>query len=174
MQELAVAKAQALMVDEPSQYLTFTVLGRQMAIGILDVEEIIEVGDMTRVPMSNSSIRGVINLRGNVVPVVDLRARLGSGLPTEITPRTCIVLVKTEIDHEEQTMGMLVDQVNEILEIPEEAIQKTPDFGTDIRPEFIARMGRVNDEFVILLDVPLVLSVEELSDTHSIQNNSLN
>jgi purine-binding chemotaxis protein CheW len=165
MQELAVAKQRELVVEEPSQYLTFSILGKQMAIGILDVEEIIEVSDMTRVPMSNSSIRGVINLRGHVIPVVDLHARLGSGLPAKITPRSSIVLVKTEIDDEIQTMGMLVDQVSEILEITEEAIQKTPDFGTEIRPEFIARMGRVNDDFVILLDIALVLSVEELSDS---------
>jgi purine-binding chemotaxis protein CheW len=165
MQELAVAKQQALMADEPSQYLTFSVLRKQMAIGILDVEEIIEVGDMTRVPMTNPSIRGVINLRGNVVPVVDLHARLGNGTPAEISARTCIVLVQIEIDHELHTMGMLVDQVNEILEIPEEAIQKTPDFGTDMKPEFIRHMGRVNNEFIILLNVPSVLSVEQLAES---------
>jgi len=162
MQALDVVKQNALMSEESTQYLTFSVQGRQMAIAILDVEEIIEVTDITRVPMCSQSIRGVINLRGNVVPVVDLSYRLGDRIGN-LNHRSSIVLVNNEVDDEQQTMGLLVDEVNEILEIPQQAIQKTPDFGTDINPDFILRMGRVNDQFIILLNVPAVLSVSELS-----------
>jgi purine-binding chemotaxis protein CheW len=148
--------------EEPSQYLTFFVSGERFAIGILDVQEIIEVGAMTRIPMTPDFIRGVINLRGSVVAVVDLSSRLGrtrSGL----TKRSCIVLVEVMTKGDQQTIGMLVDEVNEILEIPQSHIQIPPDFGSDIRTEFIQRMGRVDDEFIILLDINHVLSVEELA-----------
>lgn len=161
MNELVTQSAN-LAADDPRQYLTFSVLNEAMAVGILDVDEIIEIGDLTRVPMSNSSIRGVINLRGNVVPVVDLSQRLG-GKNCEINKRTCIVLVNLFIDGEQQTMGMLVDEVNEILQIPADAIQKTPDFGTDIRQDFIECMGRVDDQFIMLLNIERILSMEELS-----------
>jgi purine-binding chemotaxis protein CheW len=162
MNEL-VTTSHVALTEDSLQYLTFSVLNESMAIGILDVDEIIEIGDMTRVPMTNSSIRGVINLRGNVVPVVDLTARLGGSGEAQLSKRSCIVLVEVTQEGARQTMGMLVDEVNEIIEIPEEAIQKTPDFGTDIRPDFIERMGRVDDEFIILLNIDRVLSVEELS-----------
>ena len=165
MNELVTTAVQAGS-EETLQYLTFSVMRETMAIGILDVDEIIEVGDMTRVPMSNNSIRGVINLRGNVVPVVDLTSRLGGESQSELSKRSCIVLVDVRHDDERHTMGMLVDEVNEILEIPEEDIKKTPDFGTDIRPDFIERMGRVDNEFIILLNIERVLSVEELTDAY--------
>jgi purine-binding chemotaxis protein CheW len=162
MNQLMETNAKLQQLDDARQYLTFSVLHESMAVGILDVDEIIEIGDMTRVPMSNNSIRGVINLRGNVVPVVDLSHRLGQTY-TKISKRSCIVLVNLILDGEHQTMGMLVDQVNEILEIPPEAIQKTPDFGTDIRHDFIHSMGRIDQQFIILLNIERVLSLEELS-----------
>lgn len=149
---------------ESQQYLTFTVLGETLGIGILDVKEIIEVGGMTRVPMTLDSVRGVINLRGNVVPVVDLSYRLGNQVAT-LSKRSCIVMVELFVDGDPQPMGMLVDAVNEILEIPEQNIQNAPEFGTDIRGEFIQRMGLHNDGFIILLNIERVMSVEELSDT---------
>lgn len=148
--------------DQLQQYLTFCIGSENFAIGILDVKEIIEMGNITRVPMTPDFIRGVINLRGNVVPVVDLSARLGRNI-SELTKRTSIVLVEVESSEEVQMIGMMVDQVNEILEIPEANIQAAPDFGTDIRTEFIKAMGRVGDDFIILLDINRVLSVEELS-----------
>jgi purine-binding chemotaxis protein CheW len=148
--------------EEATQYLTFFVAEERYAIAILDVKEIIEVSQMTRVPMTPDYIRGVINLRGNVVPVVDLCARLGKGR-SELTKRSCIVLVEVEAGGERQPLGMLVDEVNEILEIPASHLQPAPDFGTDIRTDFIQAMGRVDDLFMILLDINHVLSVEELS-----------
>ena len=155
--------------DEATQYLTFFVAEERYAIAILDVKEIIEVSQMTRVPMTPDYIRGVINLRGNVVPVVDLCARLGKGR-SELTKRSCIVLVEVENRNERQQLGMLVDEVNEILEIPSSHLQPAPDFGTDIRTDFIQAMGRVDDLFMILLDINHVLSVEELSQLDKLGN----
>ena len=153
-----------LVGDESSQFLTFHTSGEWFAIGILDVQEIIEITNTTRVPMTPDQLQGVINLRGNVVPVVDLASRLGRN-PTIITKRSCIVLVEIEIESDEmQTIGMLVDEVNEILEIPGQYLQSAPDFGTDIRTEFIKSMGRVNDGFIVLLEINTVLSISEISD----------
>ena len=162
MSELAVID-KSLISEDGHQYLTFAAVNQTMAIAILDVEEIIEVAEMTRVPMTSNNIRGVINLRGNVVPVIDLGARLG-GTESSLSKRSCIVLVDVHVDGEKHSMGMLVDAVNEILEIKDDAIQKTPDFGTDIRPDFIDRMGRVGEEFIILLKIERVLDIEELSE----------
>lgn len=154
----------SVTAEGTQQYLTFTVRKELMAIGILDVKEIIEVSDMTRVPMASGNIRGVINLRGNVVPVIDLAFRLGKAR-LSLSKRSCIVLVEIEVDGERQPMGMLVDAVNEILEIPEQQIQKTPDFGTDIPAEFIEKMARYDQEFIILLNITRVLTLNELADT---------
>jgi len=151
-----------LSLNEDTQYLTFAALGQTMAIAILEVAEIIEIAAMTRVPMMSENIRGVINLRGNVVPVVDLSARLG-GSQSTLSRRTCIVLVEITLDGKKQPMGMLVDAVNEILDISEDAIQKAPDFGTDVAAEFIERMGRVNDDFIIILNLERVLDPADLS-----------
>lgn len=155
----------------PGQYLTFLVGKESFAINILDVKEIIEISHVTRVPMTPDLIYGVINLRGNVVPVVDLSARLGHEV-TKISKRSCIVLVEIELtEGRGQLIGMLVDEVKEILEIPAENIQPAPDFGTDIRTEFIQAMGRVGDDFIILLAINRILSVEELSQLAQVSHS---
>lgn len=159
--------------DQPGQYLTFLVGQESFAISILDVKEIIEISNVTRVPMTPNFIHGVINLRGNVVPVVDLSARLGHDV-TKISKRSCIVLVEIELTEGVQLIGMLVDEVKEILEIPAENIQPAPDFGTDIRTEFIQAMGRVGDDFIILLAINRVLSVEELSQLARVSQSQEN
>lgn len=148
--------------SDATQYLTFLAGQERFAISILDVKEIIEVSSMTNVPMTPDFIRGVINLRGSVVPVVDLSVRLGKQR-SELDKRSCIILVEIETDAERQTLGMLVDEVNEILEIDADSIQPPPNFGTDIRTDFIHAMGRVDDTFIILLNINRVLSLEELS-----------
>jgi len=148
--------------EQQGQYLTFLVGKEKLGISIHEVKEIIEISNITRVPMTPDYIRGVINLRGNVVPVVDLSARL-SRERSELTKRSCIVLVEIVTEDESQSIGMLVDQVNEILEIPKENIQPAPEFGADIRVEFIQAMGRVDEDFIILLEISRVLSVTELS-----------
>jgi purine-binding chemotaxis protein CheW len=155
--------------DEITQYLTFVTGEETFAIGILDVKEIIEIEHMTRVPMTPDFIRGVINLRGNVVPVIDLSSRLGRAV-SKVTKKSCIVLVEVGHDNENHTIGMMVDEVNEILEIDAGHTQPPPNFGTDIRTEFIRAMGRVDDQFIILLNVDHVLSVEDISALSQLKN----
>jgi purine-binding chemotaxis protein CheW len=162
VQHTTAADKALIVQEQQGQYLTFQVANEGLGINIHEVKEIIEISNITRVPMTPDYIRGVINLRGNVVPVVDLSSRL-SHEKSVITKRSCIVLVEISADGETQSIGMLVDQVNEILEIPKENIQPAPEFGADIRVEFIQAMGRVGDEFIILLEISRVLSVSELS-----------
>ncbi|RZI44056.1 purine-binding chemotaxis protein CheW [Herbaspirillum sp. HC18] len=144
-----------------SQYLTFMLGGETFAIGILHVKEIIEYAGLTEVPMMPECIRGVINLRGAVVPVMDLSSRFGKP-STAITKRTCIVIVEVEANGERQDMGVVVDAVNAVLDIPAADIEPAPAFGARIRTDFIEGMGKVNGKFVILLNVDQVLSSEEI------------
>lgn len=144
------------------QYLTFMLHGETFAIGILAIKEIIEYGNLTNVPMMPGFIRGVINLRGAVVPVVDLQARFGRD-PAGISRRTCIVIIEVEADGEAQDVGIMVDAVNEVLEIADSEVEQSPSFGTRIRTDFIKGMGKVNGSFVIILDLNRVLALEELA-----------
>jgi purine-binding chemotaxis protein CheW len=155
------AGAATQAIDDHAQYLTFMLGGETFAIGILAIKEIIEYGGLTEVPMMPDCIRGVINLRGAVVPVMDLSARFGRS-PTAITKRTCTVIVEIEGNGEQQVVGVMVDAVNAVLEIPAAEIEPAPSFGAKIRTDFIEGMGKVNGKFVILLNVNNVLSVEEV------------
>ncbi len=147
---------------EQKQYLIFMLGGEVFAIGILGIKEIIEYAGLTEVPMMPDCIRGVINLRGAVVPVMDLSSRFGKPA-SAITKRTCIVIVEiANEDQETQVMGIVVDAVNAVLEIPSSEIEPAPAFGAKIRTDFIEGMGKVNGKFVILLNVSRVLSVEEI------------
>lgn len=164
-------KTDALAVQEQiAQYLTFLVDKERFGVNILDVKEIIEIANVTRVPLTPDYIHGVINLRGNVVPVIDLSARLKHHA-AELTKRSCIVLVEITAAEESQLIGMLVDEVREILEIPQDNIQPAPDFGTDIRTDFIQSMACVDEVFIILLAINRVLSLHELSQLNQIANN---
>jgi len=148
--------------QEPQQYLTFMLGGEVFAIGILHIKEIIEYGHLTTVPMMPEFIRGVINLRGSVVPVVDLSSRFG-GRRSEVTRKSCIVILELHAEDETQVIGVVVDAVNEVLEIAAGDIEPPPSFGTRIRTDFIAGMGKVQDRFVIILNVQRILSVDELA-----------
>jgi purine-binding chemotaxis protein CheW len=149
--------------DEEQQYLTFQLSGEMFAIAILNIKEIIEYGSITEVPMMPGFIRGVINLRGSVVPVVDLSARFGRNR-TEVSRRTCIVIIEVRnSDESKQDIGVMVDSVSEVLEIPRSEIEPPPAFGAKIRVDFIHGMGKVAGKFVIILDADKVLSVDELS-----------
>ncbi|HJW26691.1 MAG TPA: chemotaxis protein CheW [Rhodocyclaceae bacterium] len=150
------------LAEEHHQYLTFVLGDDMFALGILGVREIIEYGQVSEVPMTPPFIRGVINLRGAVVPVVDLAARFGRA-PRDITRRTCIVIVEAESERGCQEMGIVVDAVSEVLEIPVADIEPPPEFGANIRIDFIRGMGRVAGRFVVILDVHRVLSLEEVA-----------
>jgi purine-binding chemotaxis protein CheW len=147
---------------DQQQYLTFNLGNEIFAIGILAIKEIIEYGNLTEVPMMPEFIRGVINLRGAVVPVVDLAARFGRK-GTAVTRRTCIVIIEMGKDGERQNIGVIVDTVNEVLEILPQDIEPAPAFGAKIRTDFISGMGKVASRFVIILDVDHVLSVDEMA-----------
>jgi purine-binding chemotaxis protein CheW len=149
-------------IQDQQQYLTFMLGGETFAIGILAIKEIIEYGNLTEVPMMPDYIRGVINLRGSVVPVVDLSARFGRK-STALTRRTCIVIIEVVSDQEKQVVGVVVDAVNEVLEIPQEQIEPPPAFGAKIRTDFIRGMGKVASKFVIILNVGNVLSIDDLA-----------
>lgn len=151
-----------------AQFLTFSLRGEVYAVPILNIKEIIEFGTLTEVPMMPGFIRGVINLRGRVVPVVDLLARFGLGR-TEVARRTSIVIVEvvepgepgevsTRID-----IGVMVDAVNEVIEIQRTNIELPPEFGPRIRSEFISGMARSGKGFMIVLNVDRVLSVDEMA-----------
>jgi purine-binding chemotaxis protein CheW len=148
---------------EPVQYLIFTLAGEALAIGILHIKEIIEYGALTEVPMMPQAVRGVINLRGAVVPVIDLSARFGKPA-TAVAKRTCIVIVELEHEGERHDVGLIVDAVNEVVEIPASEIEPPPSFGAKIRTDFIAGMGKRNGRFVIILDVGKVLALEEIAE----------
>ena len=156
------AAAPSAAAHEPRQYLTFMLGGEVFAIGILHIKEIIEYGQLTAVPMMPEFIRGVINLRGAVVPVVDLASRFG-GKPSQITRRSCIVILELEPEAGDQVIGVVVDAVNEVLEIAAADIEPPPSFGTRIRTDFIHGMGKVQERFVIILNVNNVLSTEDLA-----------
>jgi purine-binding chemotaxis protein CheW len=150
---------------EPLQYLTFMLAGEMFAIGILAIKEIIEYGHLTEVPMMPASVRGVINLRGAVVPVIDLQARFGRPA-SAVTKRTCIVIVETaptKAADDGQVIGVVVDAVSEVLELPASEIEPPPSFGSAIRSDFVCGMAKVRGKFVIVLDVANVLAVEDFS-----------
>ena len=157
--------AQKALAATAGQYLTFTLGGELYALGILNSKEIIDYGNLTEVPMMPAFVRGVINLRGSVVPVVDLLARFGKGA-TPIAKRTGIVIVETMADAEEtgpQDIGIVVDAVNEVIEINQDDIEPPPSFGAGIRPDFINGMAKCDGRFIILLNVDKVLSVDEMA-----------
>jgi purine-binding chemotaxis protein CheW len=145
------------------QYLTFVLSGEIYALGILNIKEIIDYGKLTEVPMMPPFVRGVINLRGSVVPVVDLAVRFGKGR-IQIVKRTCIVIIETEsVKGCRQDIGIIVDAVNEVVDIRQIEIEPPPSFGAGIRLDFISGMAKRNGSFIILLNVNRVLSMEAMA-----------
>lgn len=172
-QMVAQTRPQAVVDDSPQQYLTFSLGGEVFALGILNVKEIIEFGSITEIPMMPAFIRGVINLRGAVVPVIDLSARFG-GRTSAVSRRTCIVIVELGSGEDRQDLGVIVDAVNEVLEIPRGDIEPPPSFGARIRADFIQGMGKVNGDFVIILNVERVLSTEEMTMLAGMSHDTAN
>lgn len=138
------------------KFLTFALGGEEFGLEILKVREIIALMEITRVPRMPGFIRGVINLRGKVIPVVDLRVKFGMQ-EVEDTLETCVIVVFLG----EMLMGVIVDKVSEVLDIPEEDIEDTPDFGVSIDTGFIMGMGKPRDKVIMLLDIDMVLSETE-------------
>lgn len=154
--------AAAEQVATGRQYLTFSVTGEMFGIAISSIKEIIEYRAPTDVPMMPGFMRGVINLRGKVVPVIDLAVRFGRAR-SDTTRRTCIVILDITQDEQPLDIGVVVDTVSAVLEIADAQIEPPPAFGARLRADFISGMGKVDEKFVIILDIDKVLSVEELS-----------
>lgn len=165
-----VAKRQNSSV-ETQQFLTFLLAGEPYAINILVIKEIIEYGSLTSVPLMPEFIRGVLNLRGQVLPVIDLAARFGRD-PAEIARRTCIIIVEMDNDGDRQDVGVVVDSVSEVMDISASAIQPPPAFGAKIRADFIEGMVEVDGKFIIILNVNRVLSLDEMALLASLENEA--
>src|SRR6478736_6853083 len=143
-----------------AQYLSFQVAGESYAVGVLQAREIIEFTTVTRVPHAPPAVRGVINLRGSVVPVVDLALKFG--LPASgVGRRTCVVIVECTIDGEATVMGVMADAVNHVLDLGPADIEPAPSFGTRVRTEYLKGMGKLEQGFVLLLDMDKLLSGQE-------------
>jgi purine-binding chemotaxis protein CheW len=153
------------------QHLTFSVSSETFAIPISAIREIIEYRAPTDVPMMPPFIRGVINLRGRVVPVVDLSVRFGRSR-MDVVRRTCIVILEVNEGEERQEIGAVVDAVSAVVDIPEADIEPAPQFGAKLRADFISGMGKLDEKFVILLDVGRVLSVAELASLGGIAESA--
>jgi len=145
-----------------AQYLTFHAAQATYAMGIGTIREIIEYGSITTIPLMPAFIRGVINLRGAVVPVIDLAARLGFP-PAAPSRRTCIVIVEMGHEGELFEMGLVVDGVSEVLELSPADLEPPPTFGANIRSDFIQNMARIHGNFVIVMRLEQVLSIDEVS-----------
>ncbi len=144
------------------QYLTFKLLEEIYAFEISKVREVLDSGEVTRVPKMPGFMRGVINLRGKVVPVVDLRLKFDM-TATEETVDTCIIIIEIELDGVLTSLGAMADSVQEVLNLDEKAIEPAPKIGTGLNTEFIKGMGKKEDNFIIILDVDRVFSSAELA-----------
>ena len=145
-----------------NQYLTFKLDDEVFGLAIGKVREVLDFTTVTRVPRTPEYMRGVINLRGSVVPVVDLHMKFGLA-QTEKTVNTCIIIVEIDIDGEVTILGALADSVQEVVELEPDQIEAAPKIGTKLNTEFIKGMGKREEQFVILLDIDKVFSHDELS-----------
>lgn len=155
-----VTKHQAPQVIK--QYLTFNIGHEHYGLELSQTREIIEYSGITEVPLMPNFLRGVINLRGDVVPVIDLAVRLGRK-PIEVQKRTCIIVVELETNDQNHVLGLLADAVSEVIEMDEANIEEAPSFGANIRADFIQGIAKRDDEFIVLLDANSALSIRELA-----------
>jgi purine-binding chemotaxis protein CheW len=150
-----------LKITEIRQYLTFKLEGEVFALDVGKVREILDYTNITKVPQTPEFMRGVINLRGSVVPVVDMRLKFGIA-PQAKTVDTCIIVMEINVDNETTVLGALVDSVQEVFELEPSQIEPAPRIGTKLRTEFILGMGKRDDQFVIILDVDKVFTCEDI------------
>jgi purine-binding chemotaxis protein CheW len=164
MAELTETMDQAVkvMADREGKYLTFTLASEEYGIGILKIREIIGMMPITSVPQTPDFVKGVINLRGKVIPVMDLRLRFGMEA-IDYSDRTCIIVVEIEGGGGTVQIGIVVDSVSEVLNIKGEEIEDTPTFGTKLNTDYILGMSKMEGGVKILLDIDKVLSAEEIA-----------
>ncbi|MGE0679651.1 MAG: chemotaxis protein CheW [Candidatus Binatia bacterium] len=157
MEETMTVNSITNLAADDNQYLTFTLGEEEYGIDILKVQEIKGYSAVTRIPRSPAYVKGVMNLRGTIVPVIDLRTKFGLE-PTAYDQFTVIIVVVVQ----GRAMGLIVDTVSDVLNIPASDVQPTPELSSDMDTNFIAGMGKAGDKLIILLDVHKVLGVEEL------------
>lgn len=158
----AGAAGQASDQGTSSQYLTFTLGDEVFAMDIRTVREIIQHASMTVVPLMPNFVRGVINLRGAVVPVIDLQCRFGRAT-TQVGKKTCIIIFDASRDGEKMELGLMVDAVSEVIEIAQSQIEAPPQFGTSIQRDFIRGLGKVDGEFIVILEPDRALNVDDMA-----------
>ena len=151
------------ITEKEGKYLTFTLADEEYGIGILKVKEIIGMMSITTVPQTPEFVKGVINLRGKVIPVIDLRLRFGME-KNEYNDRTCIVVVEIDGDFNRIMIGIVVDTVSEVLNIKSDDIEETPTFGTQLKTDYILGMAKMEGRVKILLDIDSVLSRNEIQE----------
>jgi len=149
------------MLDKEGKYLTFALANEEYGLEILKVREIIGYIDVTAVPQTPPHVKGVINLRGQVIPVVDLRAKFGMET-TEVTEQTCIIVVEITQGGRKSNTGIVVDRVQEVLDIAGADIEEAPQFGSSVDSDFILGMGKIGDKVKILLDIDRVLAGSDI------------
>lgn len=152
----------AIETDESRQYVTFCLGAELFGVEVTRAREILSLVQVTKVPQTPDYLLGVINLRGQVVPVVDLRVKLGLAA-TELTRESCIIVMEVQIDDDALTVGGLVDAVFEVLELHDSQIEPPPRMGLKLKTEFILGMGKVEEQFIMLLNIDQVFSSEELA-----------
>lgn len=157
------------VVNETKQYLTFKLSDEVFGVDVAQVREILDYIKITKVPQTPDFMCGVINLRGSVVPVVDMNLKFGMNL-TERTVNTCIVVVEVKLGEETSVLGALVDSVQEVFEIEPQNIEPAPRIGTKLNTEFIKGMGKREEKFIIILDIDKVFSSEELEIVQSAES----
>jgi len=157
-------------VAEQQQYLTFLLADEEYAISILRIKEIIGYDTVTSVPKTPAWIRGVINLRGNVVPVVDLAVRFGLA-ERPVTKTTCIIIVEWQMETQNTMMGVIADAVSQVMDIAASEIQPAPSFGTRVKVDYLHGMAEMGKKFALLLDIDKILSGE---DSTSLQEAAAN
>lgn len=163
MAEPAIAQDfyQGFPTDKGGKYLTFSLAKEEYGVGILKVKEIIGMLPVTSVPQTPDFVTGVINLRGKVIPVIDLRRKFGMAAQ-DYTERTCIIVVEIHREDNSILMGIVVDSVSEVIQLKSEDIEETPTFGSKLNVEYILGMAKTNDGVKILLDIDKVLSSHEI------------
>ena len=148
-------------ITETTQYLTFKLEDELFALDIGKVREVLDFTTITKVPQTPDYMRGVINLRGSVVPVVDLRLKFAMPM-AEKTVNTCVIIVEVELEGENVVMGAMADAVQEVLDLEPDKIEPPPRIGTKLNTDFIKGMGKHSDRFIIILDIDKVFTIEEL------------
>ncbi|MBW8040819.1 MAG: chemotaxis protein CheW [Planctomycetes bacterium] len=150
------------IMEKEGKYLTFALANEEYGLEILKVREIFGYMDITAVPRTPAYVKGVINLRGQVIPVIDLRAKFGMET-TDVTEETCIIVVEITQGDQKYSTGIVVDHVQEVLDIAGEDIEESPQFDSSVNTEFILGMGKIGDSVKILLDIDKVLNSDDLA-----------